>query len=194
LSIRRVLVIVSVSSAALLVGPACSPSTRYRVLSFFFDGVPEPGTKPTVGYASPYAGFQDEGAEPGAPPRPPGQLYSHPPYRENRCRSCHDVDSGGVWRTDREGLCESCHQDLYRNDRYVHGPAAINACLDCHHYHGSTYPHMLLDEPTAICQRCHEIERLVTCEFRTSGETQTCTDCHAAHGGNDRFFLKRGES
>ena len=38
--------------ALLLAAPACSESTRYRVLSFFFDGVPRPGaTPPPRGYA-----------------------------------------------------------------------------------------------------------------------------------------------
>jgi predicted CXXCH cytochrome family protein len=192
-SVRRVMGVLVISSVAAWAAPACSGTTRYRVLSFFFDGVPEPGSRPTVGYESPYAAIQDVQAGPAA--RPALRFNPHPPYRNNRCRACHDVTSGGgLWRSDREGMCMSCHGQLYARDRYVHGPVAVNACLDCHHYHGSPYSHMLLDEAAALCVRCHPRDRLVTCDARTSDETRTCVQCHAAHGGNDRFFLKRGDT
>ncbi len=192
MSIRRLLVIVGVLSAA-LAWPACAPEARHRVLTFFFDGVPEPGAEPTVGYDSPFTALADGEAGPGQK-REPVRSFSHTPFRENRCRSCHDLSTGGVLRTDREGLCAGCHQELNNQLPYVHGPVAINACQDCHHAHASAYPSILLDEAEVLCQQCHALAGLITCEISGAEEAQPCLECHAAHGGNNRFFLKRGES
>lgn len=187
---RRAMVMVSIASAALALWPACSPPTRYRVLSFFFDGVPAPGTTPQRGYPTPLApalgtGEVAGGASAGRPVQP------HPPYRENRCRACHDFTSGALLRTAGEGLCETCHKNVPRESRYVHGPVAVRDCLVCHHYHGSPHPHLLLAEPDTVCLNCHERDRLITCEGRTVVEGQTCLECHTGHGGDNPFFLKR---
>src|SRR5437868_12147121 len=68
---------------ALFVG--CSTEKRYKVLSFFFDGVPNPH--------APAASAQGEldSQQPGAAVRP--IAYIHKPYGENKCNECHGTAS-----------------------------------------------------------------------------------------------------
>ena len=91
--------------ASLFVGAACSETTRYNTLSFFFDGVPKPGEE---------AVRKEGGARPSrrkTPPQAPPKkkLYHHPPYWESRCGTCHNPDGGQLFATAAEGLCQSCH-------------------------------------------------------------------------------------
>ncbi len=191
---RWILIGLAALSAVGCILAACAPMDRYLGLSFFFDDVPRPGTSPTVGYASEYAHLAEPGAGSDKKAALAAAFRPHPPYREHRCDRCHDLGTGDLWRTAREGLCLACHQELTKTDRYVHGPVVINDCLMCHHHHGSARPYMLLDEATAVCLRCHKREHLLTCPGRESDEAGGCVDCHDPHGGRDQFFLKRSEN
>lgn len=182
---------------------ACAPDVRYRVLTFFFDGVPEPGAKSAHGYPiedGNLPGPSDDGAASGPSARV--VYYSHPPYRENRCSSCHNSDDGQVLRSPEEGLCLACHGELVQKPAFLHGPVAVNACSFCHHHHVSTYPNLLLDDPIDICFRCHDEDDLTTGPHHQGRDTQPnsassagpCLQCHDPHGGDDRFFLKPGKS
>ena len=191
---RRAFFILAVSSAALAGGGACSDSTRYRVVKFFFDGVPEPGAAPAPGYpAPPGADFQQPPEQAGSPTVTARPIRPHPPYRDGRCGSCHDRGTGQLFRTPEEGLCGSCHQDLPGPVRYVHGPVAVKSCLFCHHHHGSPRPRLLLAEVTETCFRCHDRARLAATAYHAAVEGRSCTECHNPHGGDNRFFLTRSE-
>ena len=170
---------------------ACAPSVRHRVLTFFVDGVPEPGAEPTVGYpVDSHAMVGPPGQEAEASPRARTVHYAHPPYRENRCGSCHNPQDGQVQRSPEEGLCLTCHGELARKPTFLHGPVAVNACTFCHHHHTSTYPNLLLEDPAVICFGCHEEDDLTTGPHHEDRSTQPCLQCHDPHGGSDRFFLK----
>ncbi len=172
---------------------ACSETTKFRVLSFFFDGVPGPGAARAAEQA--IAGV----APTDVPAATPGQVVTrpafraHPPYHEGRCGGCHDPTTGQLFRTSEEGLCASCHGDLVRDFRYLHGPVAVSACLFCHHHHGGVFPKVLRSDPAGICFRCHQRKDLTEGEHHATIEQQACVECHDAHGGNDRFFLRRAE-
>lgn len=175
--------------AAMLLGAACDENRHYRTLTFFFDGVPKPGEKPPVGYAPDgSAGFPDAEQSDRAVPRI--VRYAHPPYREGKCAACHDNTSGQLVATPQEGLCAPCHRDVPGAVRYVHGPVAVKDCLTCHHFHGSTYPSILLDEPRGLCLRCHAEADLGTGPHHEAASQSDCTDCHHPHGGADQFFLR----
>jgi predicted CXXCH cytochrome family protein len=179
--------------AALSVAAACSESTGYRIKRFFFDGVPKPGETPSIGYEPP----PGRSVEQAAPQKPPARkvakkIYSHTPYRKNRCAGCHSFQTGELIRRPEQGLCRSCH-GLPRDYVYEHGPAAVNACLLCHHHHASVHPKAVLDEIPALCYRCHKIEDLTRGEHHKQLETSNCLECHDPHGGDDRFFLRRNE-
>ena len=100
MAIRRGLLMLAVPLAALSWGTACSETARHRALSFFFDGVPEPGTVPPKGYAV-RAGRarHPDGGRPGAPVVAARIIHPHPPYRDNRCGSCHNPDSGQLFQS-----------------------------------------------------------------------------------------------
>ncbi|MHC4063210.1 MAG: cytochrome c3 family protein [Planctomycetota bacterium] len=194
LAIRRTVLICTLLLAMLSLGLACSANTRYRVLSFFFDGVPRPGEAKPTGYAAPGTFVQQDAPDqPGRPVARRPKIYAHQPYRDNRCGGCHDSTTGQLFRLPEEGLCTTCHRDVPGQAVYVHGPVAVNACLFCHHHHSSTYPHLLLDDPAVICLRCHESEHIAAGEYHATIESRACTECHDAHGGSDRFFLKRSK-
>jgi len=178
-----------------LAGAACSEPTRYRVLTFFFDGVPKPGQTPPKGYVAPNPPELEDLRPSTEEPTGKGRtMYAHAPYRENRCGSCHNATTGELSRPPTQGLCTACHRELTAALRYVHGPVAVNECLLCHHAHGSAYPRLLLAEATALCLRCHERGDLTSGDHHAEVESASgdkCVECHNPHGGGDAFFLKR---
>jgi predicted CXXCH cytochrome family protein len=204
----------------LLLGLGCAEQTRYRVLSFFFDGVPEPGSEaPTETREELVARQKREQAEyvAGLLETARRKTIVHRPYANYQCAACHDMAQGKMVMTAEEGLCTRCHRDLTSRLRFVHGPVAVNACLECHHPHESVYPALLRAEPTAVCSGCHDPEELSPGEHRRFVASQvappgttsppgaapgapappaaepapSCLDCHDGHGGDNRMFLKR---
>ena len=194
MAIRHALIILSVSLAAALAVPACSSTTKYRVLSFFFDEVPPPGgmTGPEGSSPDTETGSSQETA-PGRRIAVRAMVYSHEPYRDGRCGSCHDARTGRIYRTPQEGLCGTCHGDVPGDARYVHGPVAVGDCFFCHHPHTSAHPKLLLADATGTCYRCHDRADLIPGAHHAGLEQQTCVECHDPHGGGNPFFLKRSE-
>ena len=195
LSVRLVLIALMLSSVIVCFQPACGPMDRYLVLSALFDDVPRPGVAPPVGYAAPFpelAGADEEARAQKAALASVSR--SHPPYREHRCDRCHNLGTGDLWRTGREGLCMSCHRELTKPLSYLHGPVAINDCMVCHHHHGSARPYMLQKKATTLCLQCHKREQLLTCPGRDPEKAADCADCHDPHGGMNRLFLKRSDN
>src|SRR3954463_6769787 len=64
----------------------CSTEKRYKVLSFFFDGVPNPNA-PAAGTGDEFAAERADGAV-----RP--VAYVHKPYAQNKCNECHGNATG----------------------------------------------------------------------------------------------------
>lgn len=182
--------------AALVTVPlicACSETSRHRVLSFLFDGVPEPGARGAPAGGAPEAvGSQNPEAE-QARKRPRPTVYVHAPYRDNRCRACHDPGAGLLYKTAEAGLCAPCHGDVPGPAPFVHGPVAVDACLTCHHYHSSPYPKLLLDAPQDLCFGCHERADLTTGAHHATIGDAACTACHDPHGGQNQYLLRTGE-
>jgi predicted CXXCH cytochrome family protein len=186
---RHVYSIVLLSLGVPLMVAACSPATRYRVLSFFFDGVPEPG-QPGAETPGPEAPLPEPTGEAGAEVAQRPRIIAHAPYRENRCRACHDATTGLLVKEVRDGLCLECHPHPADGAPYIHGPLAVNDCVACHDYHASPYPMLLLEDIHTLCFRCHERADLSPDPHDAMTEEQTCLACHDPHGGADRFFLK----
>jgi len=181
-------VLLSTIGVALVSFLACNETTKYKTLSFLFDGVPPPGSSTTKHGATPNA---DEGAPAAlAPEAPPRRTYPHPPYRDNRCDGCHDVAGGGLIRPVKEGLCLTCHTKLLEGLTYVHGPVAVRDCTVCHETHASAYPNLLLTDSVSTCLNCHDRSDLSP-ELHPPDSVAVCVDCHNPHGGANRFFVKR---
>lgn len=175
-------------ASALAVCTACSETNRYRVLSFFLDGVPPPGSRVTTTEGGAKAPTPTGGVDAGRPVVP-RKLFAHTPYRENRCQGCHDLDSGQLARSLSDGLCLTCHAAVVSKP-FVHGPAAVSDCTACHHYHASPFPKLLLVEPNATCLNCHDRDDLSGGEHHAGIDQRTCVECHDPHGGTNRFFVK----
>ncbi len=178
--------------AALLLHIACSPANRYRVLTFFFDGVPAPGSVPKIGYARTGGDVSIEDGDSEAV-TPIVALIAHAPFRENKCGKCHNPETGGLFRSVEDGLCLTCHAKPQSQYTYVHGPVAVNACLSCHHHHTSKNKHLLLNDDSTMCFQCHDRDDLGEGPHHQVDDARSCTTCHHAHGGSNRFFLKPGQ-
>lgn len=165
---------------ALLYG--CEATTRYKVLSFFFDGVPEPGTetRETSVRAS-----RKEGT---TVTKEAGSKYKeHGPYAARLCEGCH-MRATNALVLPIEELCFKCHS-INLSRKYIHGPLASGGCKICHEPHGSIYPFLLVSEAKNFCIHCHEKAAIEKSEVHTGTEAQ-CTYCHDAHSSNYKYLLK----
>lgn len=180
----------TIALAASVAVAACSREVRHRTLTFFFDGVPALDAGITdLTVESPEDALVGAGAEAPRRVKTAKRFYDHPAYKQNRCPECHNVDGGGVLKTAREGLCQTCHPDKPEKKKFVHGPVAVNGCLACHLYHKSLHPKVLVADAQTLCFHCHEEGELRTDEHHATIKEERCIDCHDAHGGDDRFFL-----
>jgi len=167
---------------ALLVVAGCSPETRYRTLSFFFDGVPKPEGQPAEAPA------RRRSAAP--PPEAAGRQHfrAHGPYAAQLCEACH-YPGGGKLILPVEELCLYCH-DLNIRKKHIHGPVASGGCRVCHDPHGSGKPFLLVADSTTFCFTCHDEAEVGTREVHTSAKGMQCTECHDPHSSDSDFLLK----
>jgi len=165
--------------AVALCAAGCAPSTeeQYKVLSFFFDGVPEPGE------AAPEKRIS--AAQKVEAPKK-ATIYQHGPYAAKDCGACHLPHTNGL-RAPLNELCLYCH-DLRLAKQYVHEPVTSGDCRSCHHPHRSRYRYMLVSSMTTLCGTCHDVgqKEQYGHEPVTSGE---CQSCHNAHGSANRAML-----
>jgi predicted CXXCH cytochrome family protein len=158
----------------------CEARSRYKTLSFFFDGVPDPDK---VSAASGAAGQKGSGKTASKPPRD----LSHGPYAAKMCEACHERSSNALVLPLKD-LCFKCHR-LNIQKKYIHGPVAAGGCRICHEPHSSGRPFLLVSEPQKFCFYCHE-EKAVLANEVHKGMDASCTDCHDAHSADNRYFLK----
>ncbi len=175
-----VLIIVSASLAG-----ACASTTRYRVLTFFFDGVPEPGSQDASAahlddHAAPFSA-QTLGLASVDIPAAPMIVSVHEPVRERRCTACHDMQSAMTLMANSMQLCDQCHKADRVEQNWDHGPINLGSCLPCHRAHDSPFPH-LLDQPVpALCATCHAEDMNRTEPYHTGPRAENCTACHHPH-------------
>jgi len=170
----------------------CDPVTTHKITSTIFDGVPSP--LPAEQYCKEY---HDRTKAEELEAERQKQLASaktasseHPPYAEKRCSDCHDKNSDSGFIRPLKDLCFHCHPDLTKG-AFVHGPAAVGACLKCHGPHNSSNPNLLTKPAVELCSACHNEKRLTGgMHDRVLAKGIACTDCHDPHSGNNRFFLK----
>ena len=159
----------------------CSVERDYKVLSFFFDGVPDPEARQRALETG--VGKVDITTSP---------TYTvHKPYAAEQCSECH----GGRSRlTKRDSsLCLKCHKDEPTRYERMHGPVAAIACLWCHEPHESAYSTLLRDKPNAVCGLCHEAGALDSARVPEHADaSRECLSCHDGHGGTQRYFLRAG--
>ena len=159
-------------------GHGCAPDSRYRVLSFFFDGVPPPEGTGTSAATS----------EPGEAALPPKAVISrHAPYAKKQCVACHSPMTNTLIAP-VPGLCLGCHKMGLEQKRYVHAPSPAGFCTVCHNPHLSRHPFLLLAEPRQMCFYCHNPEDVARNRAHVDDQAP-CTQCHNPHADN-RYFLR----
>jgi predicted CXXCH cytochrome family protein len=189
----------------------CTKQTRYKVLTFFFTGVPPLEEQIEV--------QGEEGKKTGENRKKAAEvskqkIFSHTPYAAGQCNQCHatrqlfgTVSQRVIPRIKKSGaretgmlvvplkeLCVACHKYLSASNTsqqgfWLHGPAATGRCTACHSPHQSKYRHMLSGEADEVCKRCHaEGFILNTADHKKSTE---CFSCHNPHLGKDRNLLKK---
>lgn len=164
-----------------------TPEERFKVLSFFFDGVPDPALATMTEEEARAAGVQRR--------RIRGVNYFlHAPYEEGACSECH-VSISNVYESALDsGICLKCHDTVTRQYPRMHGPVAAVACLYCHASHDSDWPELLKTKSPSMCTQCHE--RGVLLSEDPPGHLdleRSCLDCHFGHGGTAYGFLKEFE-
>jgi predicted CXXCH cytochrome family protein len=161
-----------------------TPEQRYKVLSTFFDGVPNP--HPTT-QDSALAGI----TTPGAGAARPVLLSVHKPYADKQCQGCHDSPNPGpsasVLNSDS---CLKCHEAVLNQNPIMHEPVTNKACLWCHEPHSSRYVKLLRTDAAALCTQCHDRNLLSTTTPEHTASDAACLSCHAGHGGTDHALLK----
>jgi len=170
----RPMALVGVGMCAVLWWGGCSVEKNYKVLSFFFDGVPDPN----------------------APDRYDGRAiaesptYSeHQPYSEEGCLECHVDPSDMSLSVGDASMCTKCHEDIADQHSYMHGAVLGGACLMCHNPHFSALQSLLRDDGPGMCVQCHDLE-VDGPNMSHSDLERSCIDCHSGHGGDSPFFLR----
>jgi predicted CXXCH cytochrome family protein len=180
-----------------LTSSGCSKPTpaQHRLLSFFFDGVPpleeweEAQAKLRFGPSPEELKAKAEekaGRKKGIGPKV--VLVLHPPYRDRQCNRCHAPAEGRFFRVAKEKLCFQCHADKTVQP-FIHGPAAVGACLFCHNPHEAPFQALLRIKGPRLCLNCHGQTMMQGAVYHAAIDQAPCYRCHDPHGGPARFFL-----
>ena len=187
-----------------LLAVGCSQMTQYRVLSFFFDGVPPP---PGVAPAKPETVTGPWGIElPAEDQRAQAFLRAttrraqerkkqerwvfHEPYRKHRCSGCH-VQEASYQIKVLADTCRKCHSSHYelQADDWAHGPVALGQCALCHVPHRSKHTGLLTKKMPEVCFDCHDPAQTQEGPHHSMAGDRKCTDCHDPHLAGNRMLL-----
>jgi predicted CXXCH cytochrome family protein len=175
-------------AALMTIWLGCSVEKHYDVLSFFFDGVPDPDAEDALVWRG--------GSRAGGVAQPLIVRSAHSAYAERRCNECHGETSAygflveGFDQLDAT-TCLQCHGDVLETYPVLHGPVAVHACLWCHLPHESAYDHLLAVRSPQLCLQCHDLGLMESPQPPEHVDIQRdCLDCHSGHGGRDLRFLK----
>jgi predicted CXXCH cytochrome family protein len=176
--------------ACVFVLGGCDPLTMHKVTATVFDGVPS--LPPAEQYCKDYhaQATQEELKTAKKSQKNVAQDSKHPPYIEKRCNDCHNKETESGFVVAREALCAHCHKG-FPEGSFLHGPAAVGACLKCHVPHTAQNPNLLVKPKGELCITCHAETRVAQglhSKMVTMGVE--CTACHDPHGGNNRYFLR----
>ena len=168
---------------------ACSPHAGKKMLTIFFDGVPETDSSGVeVPADSTLLSDSNLSGEPG-PGEHLASVVVHYPYGERECEFCHNPDALGTMVEPEPGLCYMCHEDFNDSYAWVHGPAAGGYCTSCHDPHTSREEKLLRLTGPSLCFYCHLEPDVLKTEMHADLGDMACTDCHNPHGGEDHLIL-----
>jgi len=165
-------------SVLMLLTIGCDPTERYHVLSFLFDGVPQP--------QAPAERSETQPAANGVPSQV--RYREHGPYAAKMCNACHEPTAFNALVVPADRLCFKCH-DFNLDKKYIHGPLASGGCTACHDPHSSQYQYLLVSEPDHFCTQCHDPDSIGRVSAH-QGVTEQCTACHDAHMSDNKYLLR----
>jgi len=125
-------------------------------------------------------------------PTQPAPVSSHAPFESGDCSICHasaDPKKPGSVVKKGADLCLSCHEEFagVLKRPHVHAPATMG-CTGCHNSHNSRFTKLLLDEPGALCTKCHADFGKAVSSAKVPHKALTggakCMSCHDPHGSS----------
>ncbi|MEI6455627.1 MAG: cytochrome c3 family protein [bacterium] len=165
----------------------------HKVLTVFFDGVPESNDSTKVAVKKP-AGQTDTLLTAEITANLAGLQNSvHPPFQNKKCILCHDPGSTTKLQTPQPGLCYVCHDDFSLNFKFIHGPVSGGFCTSCHNPHKSNFKKLLIRQGQELCLYCHDSKEVLKQAAHVNIGDADCITCHNPHGGNKRYFLAGNE-
>lgn len=177
----------------MLVLCGCDPVTRHKVTSTIFDGVPslpEPEQLCQEYHEKKLSEEQEGKAKKATDTVAASSMSTHPPYGQKKCEKCHDKTKDSGLIRPRNEICFVCHPKIIKKS-YVHGPAAVGGCLECHDPHSSKEPSLLKVEKAVLCLSCHrEVRVAAGMHSMVTAKGLLCMECHNPHAGDAPFFLR----
>jgi predicted CXXCH cytochrome family protein len=169
--------------AAMVLVAGCSVQKHYKLLSTFFDGVPNPDAPAqSVNVSLTVRPSENNGSA-------TIKLYQHKPYAEKKCTECHTADKAQLITTKAE-LCIKCHEPAMHQYSKMHGPVSVGQCLWCHEAHESDQPMLLKTTAPDLCLQCHDRDLLPSENPAHQSEDANCLDCHVGHGSGKASLLR----
>lgn len=170
-------------AAMLLLTPGCDHRRHYKVLSFFFDGVPHPD------------GDQADADSDAVDARgrtiaQVSYLY-HQPYVSRQCAGCHDPTTNFDTIRNDASLCESCHTSHVQPvaQDWVHGAVVFGDCGRCHEPHYAEHEGLLKTPQPQVCFDCHDQGFIEQDDYHGQLDDLTCSRCHDPHAAGNRLLL-----
>ena len=176
-------------SVFLIILYSCSSGTGRKVLTFFFDGVPQPDSSKRTQKDSLLVKADKPLQAQQRQSRFLQENFFHPPYKDKECDDCHDMDTGFKLIDKLPELCFNCHDDFREELKVLHGPVAMGACTECHHPHLAKNKMLLKRTGQDLCLYCHDKADVLKNDAHEDLGDDNCTDCHNAHGGEEEYFL-----
>lgn len=168
---------------------SCTPQKKYEILSFFFDGVPEPTITDIVETtdSTTISNSNRVVVSEKAPTE-----FIHVPYLEKNCESCHDQERVGQLVEQQPNLCYICHENFNNSFDKLHGPVQAGYCTSCHLPHRSKYSKLLVKAGQNLCFECHDQEIISEGKIHKDIGNASCTSCHDPHGGINTNLMAKG--
>ena len=176
----RLIFIFSYISLTFILFNSCNIDKNRKLLSVFFDGVPEKKIEKKENLEEPKEIIKRRRiTEPF--------ISFHPDYKSRKCSQCHTRRVSNFLKTDRKKICFTCHKEEKFTGPCVHGPVAVRACNICHHPHQAKNQKLLLEKGRKLCDQCHRIP-MTNEPLPCKGDD--CLECHDPHISDNKFFLK----
>lgn len=181
----------AVFGLAFLVG--CSTQTKQKWLTFFFDGVPQPGAhtnapaQPLGAQSVPTNAVAEAAAQPVK-----AKLFIHPPYAKRECSVCHQSEFSQKMNGKPGEVCFTCHTDFLTKAKVKHQPVENGECASCHDPHQADNTNLLVRVGAKLCTECHDDiqQQLAKAKVKHQpAENGECVSCHSPHQSDNKKLL-----